>query len=92
MSQPPRTLDAADFAASAELEEWMEAFQTEEACALRRLVVFSDIQQNLRAAAVNEEQLKRQLDEMRNCFTTATTTATTQQDPVPLPRVPHPRT
>jgi hypothetical protein len=47
-------IDAAHFAASAELEEWMEAFQTEEACALRRLVVFSDIQQNLRAAAVNE--------------------------------------
>jgi hypothetical protein len=38
---------------------------------------FSDIQQTLRAAAVDEEQLKRQLDEMRNYFTTATT----QQDP-----------
>jgi ubiquitin C-terminal hydrolase len=82
--EPPRdvaasadAIDAADFAASAELEESMEAFQTEEACALRRLVVFSDIQQNLRAAAVNEEQVKRQLDEMCNCFTTATT----QQDP-----------
>ena len=88
--EPPRdvaasaeAIDAADFVASAELEESMEAFQTEEACALRRLVAFSDIQQTLRAAAVDEEQLKRQLDEMRNCFTTAT---------VPLPRVPHPRT
>jgi hypothetical protein len=37
----------------------MEAFRTEEACALRRLVAFSDIQQTLRAAAVDEEQLKR---------------------------------
>ena len=81
--EPPRdvaasaeAIDAADFVASAELEE-SEAFQTEEARALRRLVAFSDIQQNLRAAAVNEEQLKRQLDEMYNCFTTATT----QQDP-----------
>jgi hypothetical protein len=81
--EPPRdvaasaeAIDAADFVASAELEE-SEAFQTEEARALRRLVAFSDIQQNLRAAAVNEEQLKRQLDEIYNCFTTATT----QQDP-----------
>ena len=49
----------------------MEAFRTE-----RRLVAFSDVQQTLRAAAVDEEQLKRQLDEMRNCFTTART----QQD------------
>ena len=78
--EPPRdvaasaeAIDAADFAASVELEESMEAFRTEEACVLRRLVAFSDIQQSLRAAAVNEEQLKRQLDEMRNCFTTATT-------------------
>jgi hypothetical protein len=82
--EPPRDvaasaedIDAADFAASVELEESMEAFRTEEACALRRLVAFSDIQQTLRAAAVDEEQLKRQLDEMRNCFMTATT----QQDP-----------
>ena len=81
--EPPRDvaasaedIDAADIAASAQLEEWMEAFRTEEACVLRLLVAFSDIQQNLRAAAVNEEQLKRQLDEMRNCFTTART----QQD------------
>jgi hypothetical protein len=82
--EPPRDveasaedIDAADYAASVELEESMEAFRTEEACALRRLVAFSNIQQTLRAAAVDEEQLKRQLDEMRNCFTTATT----QQDP-----------
>ena len=54
----------------------MEAFRTEEACARRRRVAFSNIQQSLRAAAVDEEQLKRQLDEMRNCFTTART----QQD------------
>jgi hypothetical protein len=54
--EPPRdvaasveTIDAADFAASAELEESMEAFRTDEACILRRLVAFSDIQQNLRA-------------------------------------------
>jgi hypothetical protein len=73
----PEAIDAANFAASAELEESMEAFQTEDACALRRLVAFSDIQQNLSAAAVNEEQLKRQLDETHDCFTTATT----QQDP-----------
>jgi hypothetical protein len=66
----------------------MEAFQTEEACTLRRLVAFSDIQQNLMAAAVNEEQLKRQLDEVRNCFTTATT----QRDPYLFLRVPQPRT
>ena len=73
--EPPRNVDddAADIAASVALEESMEAFRTEEACVLRLLVAFSDIQQNLRAAAVNEEQLKRQLDEMRNCFTTATT-------------------
>ena len=70
-------IDAADIAASAQLEEWMEAFRTEEACARRRRVAFSDIQQTLKAAAVDEEKLKRQLDEMRNCFTTATT----QQDP-----------
>jgi hypothetical protein len=70
-------IDAADIAASAQLEEWMDAFRTEEACARRRRVAFSNIQQTLRAAAVDEEQLKRQLDEMRNCFTTATT----QQDP-----------
>ena len=63
--EPPRdvaasaeAIDAADFVASAELEE-SEAFQTEEARALRRLVAFSDIQQTLRAAAVDEEQLKR---------------------------------
>ena len=54
----------------------MEAFRTEEECALRRLVAFSDVQQTLTAAAVDEEQFKRQLDEMRNCFTTART----QQD------------
>ena len=41
------------------LEESMEAFRTEQECALRRLVAFSDIQQTLRAAAVDEEQLKR---------------------------------
>ena len=88
--EPPRDveasaedIDAADYAASVALEESMEAFRTEQECALRRLVAFSDVQQTLRAAAVDEEQLKRQLDEMRNCFTTAT---------VPLPRVPHPRT
>ena len=82
--EPPRDvaasaedIDAADIAASAQLEEWMEAFRTEEACARRRRVAFSNIQQSLRAAAVDEEQLKRQLVEMRNCFTTATT----QQDP-----------
>ena len=64
--EPPRDveasaedIDAADYAASVELEESMEAFRTEEACALRRLVAFSDIQQALRAAAVDEEQLKR---------------------------------
>ena len=64
--EPPRDgaasaedIDAADYAASVELEESMEAFRTEEACALRRLVAFSDIQQTLRAAAVDEEQLKR---------------------------------
>jgi ubiquitin C-terminal hydrolase len=59
--EPPRDVDddAADYAASVELEESMEAFRTEEACALRRLVAFSDIQQTLRAAAVDEEQLKR---------------------------------
>ena len=64
--EPPRDVaasaedfDAADFAPSVELEEPMEAFRTEEACALRRLVAFSDIQQALRAAAVDEEQLKR---------------------------------
>ena len=81
--EPPRDVaasaedvDAADFAASVALEESMEAFRTEEECALRRLVAFSDVQQALRAAAVDEEQLKRQLDEMRNCFTTART----QQD------------
>ena len=52
--EPPRdvaasaeAIDAADFAASVELEESMEAFRTEEACVLRRLVAFSDIQQNL---------------------------------------------
>ena len=82
--EPPRDVaasaedtDAADFAASVALEESMEAFRTEEACARRRRVAFSNIQQSLRAAAVDEEQLKRQLVEMRNCFTTATT----QQDP-----------
>ena len=52
--EPPR-----DVAASVALEESMEAFRTEEACALRRLVAFSDIQQTLRAAAVDEEQLNR---------------------------------
>ena len=64
--EPPRDveasaedIDAADYAASVELEESMEAFRTEEACALRRLVAFSDIQQTLRAAAVDEEQLNR---------------------------------
>jgi hypothetical protein len=78
--EPPRDvaataedIDEDDFTASVELEESMEAFRIEEACALRRHVAFSDIQQTLRAAAVNEEQLKRQLGEMRNCFTTATT-------------------
>ena len=77
--EPPRDVDddTADYAASVALEESMEAFRTEQECALRRLVAFSDVQQTLRAAAVDEEQLKRQLDEMRNCFTTATT----QQDP-----------
>jgi len=76
--EPPRDVDddAADYAASVALEESMEAFRTEQECALRRLVAFSDVQQTLRAAAVDEEQLKRQLDEMRNCFTTART----QQD------------
>jgi len=73
--EPPRDVDddAADYAASVALEESMEAFRTEQECALRRLVAFSDVQQTLRAAAVDEEQLKRQLDEMRNCFTTART-------------------
>ena len=76
--EPPRDVDddAADIAASVALEESMEAFRTEEECARRRRVAFSDVQQTLRAAAVDEEQLKRQLDEMRNCFTTART----QQD------------
>ena len=56
----------------------MGAFRTEEtACALRRRAASSAIQENLRAGAVDEEQLKRQLNEMRNSFTTATT----QQDP-----------
>ncbi len=61
--EPARDVDddAADYAASAALEESMEAFRTEEECALRRLVAFSDVQQTLRAAAVDEEQLKRQL-------------------------------
>ena len=46
--EPPRDVDddAADIAASAQLEEWMEAFRTEEACARRRRVAFSNIQQS----------------------------------------------
>ena len=51
--EPPRDVDddAADYAASVALEESMEAFRTEQECALRRLVAFSDVQQTLRAAA-----------------------------------------
>ena len=55
----------------------MGAFRTEEACALHRRAAFSAIQENLAALWGDEQQLKRQLNEMRN----GVTTATTQQDP-----------
>jgi hypothetical protein len=89
--EPPRDVDddAADYAASVALKESMEAFRTEQECALRRLVAFSDVQQVY--------------PQGRRCGRGATQTPTRRdtqllhdgQDPagrVPLPRVPHPRT